>query len=100
MINSTNKKEKKMENENMEEKHPKKAQKLSYDIDHGGTVWFFSTATKDEGIAQKLDELAKFWKKNPGSWEFAVFCWKISRIFRKKYDLPDTCANNNEILQS
>ena len=27
------------------------------------TVWFSSTATKDEDIMQKLDKLAKFWKK-------------------------------------
>ena len=27
------------------------------------TVWFFSTAIKDQDIMQKLDKLAKFWKK-------------------------------------
>ena len=27
------------------------------------TVWFFSTATKNEDIKQKLEKLAKFWKK-------------------------------------
>ena len=31
-----------------------------YEID---TVWFFSTVTWDENIMQKLEELAKFWKK-------------------------------------
>ena len=30
---------------------------------NGATVWFFSTVTKDEDIMQKLEELAKFWKK-------------------------------------
>ena len=37
-----------MENENMEEKHPKKAQKLSYDIDH---------VVRNEGEGEEEDDV-------------------------------------------
>ena len=52
------------------------------------TVWFFSTATTDEDITQKLEELAIFWKKPLKDESLQFFCWKKSRIFWKTR--PDT----------
>ena len=64
------------------------------------TVWFFSTATKDEDITQKLDELAKFWKKPLKDKSLQFFAERFEGFSGKKYDLPDVCAIINEILQS
>ena len=64
------------------------------------TVWFFSTAIKDKDIMQKLDKLAKFWKKPLKDKSLQFFAERFEGFSGKKYDLPDVCAIINEILQS
>ena len=64
------------------------------------TEWIFSTAIKDQDIMQKLDKLAKFWKKPLEDESLQFFAERFQGFSGKKYDLPDVCAIINEILQS
>ena len=64
------------------------------------TVWFFSTVTLDENIMQKLEELAKFWKKLPEGESLQLFAKRFQRFFRKKTDIHLTFSIGIEILKS
>ena len=73
---------------------------VDFEPKNGWYSMIFLYCNKRSGHYAKTRQASLILKEAPGRWEFAVLCWKISRIFCKKNDHSDTCATVNEILQT